>query len=109
MDRSAPRTAPTVERHQSSASCSCHPGRGTARENSTRPSATARPSRFHTTAFVAVVDVSTPITNDTARIYAAGGRATTTGVQRAEASKLPGEVVGMALAETLRWNDQVPA
>jgi len=27
----------------------------------------------------------------------------------AEASKLPGEVVGMALAETLRWNDQVAA
>ena len=27
----------------------------------------------------------------------------------AEAAKLPGEVVGMALAETLRWNDQVAA
>jgi hypothetical protein len=61
-DCSARRTATEVERHQSSASCSCHPGRGSASENCARPSATAPPSPSHTTAFVAVVEESTPIT-----------------------------------------------
>src|SRR4051812_8997623 len=61
-DRRAARTADAVDRHQSSASCSCQPGRGSASPNSARPSATARPSRFQTTALVAVVDESTPRT-----------------------------------------------
>src|SRR5215211_1249479 len=51
-----------VDRHQSSASCSCQPGLGLVRGKAHRPSATECPSWSHTTAFVAVVEESMPMT-----------------------------------------------
>ena len=51
-----------VERHQSSASCSYHPGWGDASGKVARPSATELPSPSQTTALVAVVEQSIPTT-----------------------------------------------
>jgi hypothetical protein len=50
-----------VDRHQSSASCSCQPGLGLVRGKAHRPSATERPSWSSTMATKAVVEESTPM------------------------------------------------
>ena len=51
-----------VDCHQSSASCSYQPGCGDASGKVARPSATGLPSRSQTTALVAVVEQSIPMT-----------------------------------------------
>jgi hypothetical protein len=52
------RSVAMVDRHQSSASCSCQPGLGLVRGKAHRPSATERPSWSYSTALVAVVEES---------------------------------------------------
>jgi hypothetical protein len=58
----ASRRASRVERHQSSAFCSPQPGLGEDSGKVARPSATALPSMSQTTALVAVVEQSIPMT-----------------------------------------------
>lgn len=54
--------AAIVDCHHSSAFCSCHPGWGRSNGKALLPSATMSPPRSHTTAFVAVVEQSIPMT-----------------------------------------------